>query len=186
MKPIQKLPLLLLAITLFAAPALADAWLHVRVEEHRGDGEKISINVPLGIVETMLPHISSNELRHGKLRIDRADWEGLDLREIIDALVDAPDSDFLTVRGGDETVRVAKEDRHLVLHVDERRGSRSESVRVRMPMAVVEALVAADDDELDLVAAVRVLRDFQGEDLLQVEWDDESIRVWIDSSESGD
>ena len=50
----------------------------------------------------------------------------------------------------------------------------------------VDALLSGADDELDLLAALDALADYGGGDLITVESDDESIRVWIDTDSDGD
>lgn len=172
---------------LLSVPALAeDLWLHVKVEESGRHGERVEVNIPLSVVESVLPHIAIDELQHGKLHVDAEELEGIDLREILEALRDTPDTDFVTVRSEDESVRVAKENDYIVIHVEDRSGRDTEKVRVRMPLAVVEALVSGGPNELDLLAALRVLGEFQGEELVRVEADDGStVRVWIDSSNAG-
>ena len=171
-----------LTALLFATPlAAAEKWLHVRVVE---DDERVSVNIPLGVVARILPLINNDEMRHGMLDLDIDELEGMDLRELAAALKDAPDAEFVTVEGKDETVRVMKEDGHLVVLAEDR-GSRShEKVRVKMPLKVVDALVG-DGNELDLVAALDALGEYEGEPLVDVESDDSTVRVWIDSSEAG-
>jgi hypothetical protein len=186
MTPMRILISLILALGLGLGPAAADQWLHVRVEDSSPDGEQVNINVPLSVVEAVLPHISVEELDRGKLRLDDDDLEldeGIDLPAILQALRDSPDTDFVTVRSNDESVRVAKENDYLLVHVEERDGE--STVNVRVPMAVVEALASSGPHELDLVAALRVLRDYEGEPLVTVESEDETVRIWIDSSETG-
>ena len=65
-----------------APAASAEQWLHIRVEEGRDGDETVNVNVPLSVVEAMLPAISVNELhrgahlpgrsRHGRFRSGRA------------------------------------------------------------------------------------------------------------------
>jgi hypothetical protein len=172
----------LLALT---AAVADDLWLHIRVEEDGGRGENVNVNIPLSMIESMLPLITVDELQEGKLHIDDDDLEGFDLRELVAAVREAPDADFVTVESEDETVRVAKEDDFLVIRADERGRHGDEKVRVRMPLAVVDALVGDDPNQLDLVAALRVLGEYEGEALVSVESDTESVRIWIDSSDSG-
>ena len=166
-------------------PALADQWLHVRVDDGGRGGEQISVNIPLAVVEAMLPMISVDELHHGHLQLDDIDLNGIDLREVLVALRDGPDAEYVTVKSEDESVRVAKEGEYLIVRVEERRSSDAERVHVKLPLAVVEALVGDDSQELDLVAGLRALGEFEGEDLVLVESDRETVRIWIDSSESG-
>jgi hypothetical protein len=173
-------------VAISVAPA-ADKWLHVRVEEDGDRGERVNINVPLSLVERMLPLISVDELQGGKLVLDELDddLEGIDLRELAAALRDAPDAEFVTVESEDENVRIAKEGKFLVVRAEERGGRSAETVRVRVPLAVVDALISDDPNELDLVAALRVLGEYEDDPLVDVQSDESSVRVWIDSSESG-
>jgi len=166
----------------------ADKWLHVRVDEggDNGKGEKVSINIPLSVVSRMLPLISVDELQHGKLNLDVGDdLDGIDLGELADALRDSPDADFVTVESDDETVRVRKEGDFIIVRAEERGRRSNETVRVRMPLAVVDALVGDDPNELDLVAALDALGEYDGDPLVDIQSDDSSVRVWIDSSDTG-
>jgi hypothetical protein len=161
---------------------LEDRWLHVRVQEDGPEGERVSVNIPLQLVEAILPTIETDELRDGKILWDESDVEGIDLKAALMALQDAPDADFVTVKSREESVRVAKEKGFLVISADEDDG---EKVRVRMPLDVVDAMVAGEGDELDLLAALEALAEYDG-DLVTVESEDSLVRIWIDSSDSGD
>ncbi len=167
-----------------SSAAAAEKWLHVRVEENGSRGERVSVNVPLELVERMLPLISIDELQHGKLDLDDH-LEGIDLRELAAALRDAPDADFVTVEREDENVRVSKEGEFLVVRVQEQGRHSDEKVRVRIPLAVVDALFGGEPHELDLLAALEALGEYSDSALVDVETDDGSVRVWIDSNESG-
>jgi len=176
-----------LAVT-YSVAGGADKWLHVKVED---DGEKVSVNIPLSVIESMLPMITVDALRDGKLHVDEIDefdefdgFDGIDLREIARALREAPDADFVTVQSNDESVRVSKEKGYIVVSVEDRGGRSSENVWVRMPLDVLDALVGGDPHELDLLAALEVLSEHEGEALVNVESDDANVRVWIDR-ESG-
>lgn len=173
---------LALVLVLTCGATLAnERWLHVRVHESGPDGESVHVNIPLSLVEAILPTIEVDELRGGRVVIDD-DLEGIDLRELFQAVKDAPDANFVTVQGRDENVRVAKQAGFLMVDVDEQRGDR---VRVRMPLEVVDAMLVDSSDELDLLAGLRALADYDG-DIVTVEGDDENVRIWIDSNESGE
>ena len=160
-------------------------WLHVRVQDGGKDGERVSVNVPLEFVANMLPLVESEELQEGKLHLDTGDLEEVDLREVLRALRDTPDSTFVTVQGPGESIRVAKEKDFLMIRADERGGGRSEKVRVRVPLAVIEARVSGGGEELDLAAGLQALSQYDGEDLVTVESEDSNVRIWIDSSVGG-
>jgi len=156
-------------------------WLHVRVQENDNDGERISVNIPLSLVQAILPAIETDGFRDGRINIGRGEIEDIDLHEILKAFKDAPDADFVTIDGRDESVRISKERGFLLVKVDDD----NDRVRVRLPLDVVDALLGGSDGELDLIAALDALADHGGGDLVTVESDDESIRVWIDSDDDG-
>ena len=184
MKRSVKLVGVILVLVLVVGSASASgSWLHVRVEYHGSRPEHVSINVPLDLVEAILPMIEVDELRHGRLHVHASELEGLDLRELLTALRDAPDAEYVKVQSDDETVRVAKENGYLIVRVDEQRGDR---VRIKIPLDVVEAMLTGNGDELDLIAGLRALAAHEGEDLVLVESDHESVRIWIDSNAEGE
>jgi len=60
-------------------------------------------------------------------------------------------------------------------------------VDVRVPMKVVEALLSAGKDELDVVAALRALSAHGGDtELVSVKSEDSTVRVWLDSKNVSD
>ena len=157
-------------------------WLHVRVQEDGKDGDRVHVNIPLSLVLAILPAIETDEFRGGRIDLGRGQIEDVDLHQVLRAFRDAPDADFVTIGGRDETVRVAKERNYLIVNVDDDH----DRVRVRLPLDVVDALLSGADDELDLIAALDALADHGGGDLVTVESDDESIRVWIDTDSGGE
>ncbi len=172
---------LMLCLATGTALAGADAhWLHVRVEE-AGDGEKVNVNIPLSVVMAILPAIETDEFRGGRIDLGHGEIDDIDLHAVLKAFKDSPDADFVTIEGRDESVRVSKERGFLLVNVD----GDNDRVRVRLPLDVVDALLSGGNEELDLVAALDALADHGGGDLVTVESDDESIRVWIDTNSGG-
>ncbi len=177
--------ILTLLVALLAAPAVAAStegrWLHVRVEGPTPD-ENVSLNLPLSMVDGLLTMAENEEIRDGKIGLDDRDVDGAELRRMLELLRDAPDSEFVTIRSRDESVRVAKETGYLLVLAEDETGG--ESVRVRVPIAVVEAMLGGAEDELDLRAGLEALGEETGE-LVVVEADGETIRIWIDIDEDG-
>ena len=54
-------------------------------------------------------------------------------------------------------------------------------VEVKVPMKVVDALLSAGKDELDIVAALHALSSYGDTELVSVKDYDNTVRVWIDS-----
>ncbi|HEX5425774.1 MAG TPA: hypothetical protein VFW94_19660, partial [Candidatus Acidoferrales bacterium] len=85
------------AMAVAAAPAMAaERYLHVRVQDS-DKGENVNVNVPLSMAEKILPAINNGDLHNGCVRIHQADLNGVDVRQILDAVRTAPDNDFVTV-----------------------------------------------------------------------------------------
>jgi hypothetical protein len=161
--------------------AKPDRWLHVRVISSDAKGETVRVNVPLELAEKVLPAINHDRLHGGKVKIDCAHLDDMDLRTMVDAIRTAKDGEYVTVQGNENDVRVAKQDNHLIVHVLEKGKSKKSQVEIKVPMKVIDALFSAGKDELDLVAALHALSGQGDTELVSVKGDDNTVRVWLDS-----
>jgi len=145
------------------------------------------INLPLRFVASMLPAIRSEGLDRGIIRVDDIHKGNVDvdLPVLVKALREAEDGEFVTVEEKDETVRIEKTGEKILIHVDDR-GGQGESVEIEMRMKVLDALLSAGPDELNLLAAVAAL-EAQGEsELVRVRDGEETVRIWIDTKSTMD
>jgi hypothetical protein len=180
------LGLALLATTAFAGPN--DYWLHIRVDEHGSDGEQVRINLPIQLVESVLPLIHDKGMQGGHLSIDM-DKHSIELPKVLAAVRDARDGEYITVTSQDENVRVAKQGGYLLVKAVDA----EETVDIRIRLSIVDALLTPADSadeidkgELNLAAAVRALAE-QGEgDIVTVTGADENVRIWIDGKETAE
>jgi hypothetical protein len=186
----------------------SERWLHVRVIESGHKGDTVRVNVPLEMAEKVLPAINKDRLRNGKVQINNSELNGVDLKTLLEAVRSSKDGEYVTVESDDNDVRVAKQAGYMIVHVTEKgfrgakseRGEKSEKsaekterslernrVDVKIPMKVVEALLSAGKDELDIVAALRALSAHGGDtELVSVKSDDSTVRVWLDSKNVSD
>ncbi|MGB7732032.1 MAG: hypothetical protein WBL50_28720 [Candidatus Acidiferrum sp.] len=190
--------LLLAACAIFPAhsfaqtPSKSDQWIHVRVESKDDKGETVRVNVPIEMAAKVLPAINHENLQGGKVRIDHAHLNDVDLRAILDAVRSSKDGEYVTVQSNEEDVRVAKNAGYLYIHVtDKKSGKHSDNgkdtkVEIKVPMKVVDALFSAGKDELDVVAALRALSSNGDTELVSVKDDQETVHVWIDSKNVSD
>ena len=176
--------LLTLAFSGVAGAFASDLWLHVRVDET--DGAKVKVNVPISMVEKAMAMIPEKHLRDGRIHLDECcdDLSLAEMREMWAELQNSPDMTFVTVEEADETVRVWKEGGYLKVHVSDQGGK--EEVDVQVPLAVVDALLSGEGDELNIEAAVRRLADEGEGELVTVRGDDEQVRVWVDGIAEAD
>ena len=177
--------LVLGAVSALAQTATGDKWLHVRVEKSGEDGEFVRVNVPLSLAEAILPAIQTHNLRHGRIRFSHH-RNDIDFRAVLEAVKNTQDGEFVTIEKKGETIRVAKSGGFLLVKTSETGEEKSEQVDVKVPLVVVEALLSGDEDELDLVAAIKALKDFGDIELVRVRDGNETIRVWIDSKNTSE
>ena len=174
---------MLLAGASAALAAEPQRWIHVHVDEQGHNGAKVTINLPIGLIEAAIPLVPADAMANGRIRINGDDFDNEDLRAFWSALREAQDAPYVTIEDDGETVRIEKSGAYmLVRSTGTRRGA--ERVSMRVPLAVIDALFAGTrGDELDLAAAVRALAasGAKGE-LITVQEDDSSVRIWIDDS----
>ena len=183
--------LLILALAVALAPRLAaqtapaakaDRWLHVKVEDSKS-GEKVRVNVPLRVAEAILPALNLDVIKNGRIRMEEIHTHGVDLRAVLEAVRTLDDGEFVTVESQEETVRVSKEGRFLLANIQER-GEQGEQVAVKVPLALIDALLSGEKDELNITAAIRALNELGDEVYVAVTSADETIRIWVDSKKS--
>jgi hypothetical protein len=158
-----------------------DRWLHVRVISSDAKSETVRVNVPLELAEKVLPAINKDRLHAGKVKIDDAHVNDVDLRALVDAIRTSRDGEFVTVQSNDCDVRVAKLNNHLIVHVLDKQNPKKSEVEVKVPMKVIDALFSAGKDELDLVAALHALSAQGDTELVSVKDHENTVRVWLDS-----
>ena len=176
-----------------------DQWIHVRVENKEDGGETVRVNVPIDMAVKVLPAIRHDNLHDGKVRIDSAHLDNVDLRAMLDAVRTAKDGEYVTVQSNENDVRVAKNAGYLYIHVTDKNHRKStdgkdaaakpvreSKVEVKVPMKVVDALFSSGKDELDIVAGLRALSSNGDTELVSVKDSENTVRVWIDSKNVAD
>jgi len=158
----------------------------VRVIASDAKGETVRVNVPLELAERVLPAVNHDRLHQGKVKINSAQIDDVDLRALVDAIRTSKDGEYVTVQGSDNDVRVAKQSNHLIIHVVDKAGSKKSQVEVKVPMKVIDALLSAGKDELDLVAALHALGSQGDMELVSVKDSENTVKVWLDSKNVSD
>jgi len=161
-----------------AATAEADLWLHVKVDEN--DGAKVSVNLPISIVEKALAMIPAGNFHHGQIMIDgEHQWSIEDLRELWQEVSSTQDMTFVTVKDGGDDIKVWKEGNYFKVRVLEDDGEGAD-VNVRIPATVVDALLSGEGDELNFRAAIEALAAEGEGELVTVNDNNDRVRVWVD------
>ena len=175
--------LLLLALT-FTGTALADQWIHVKVE-NASDDELVTVNLPFSLMSAAVAMIPEDFKAEGEIAIDDLDMDWQELMDLWSEVRDAPDSTFVTVESKDEKVVVRKEGDFVMIKTTES-SERGADVDVKFPLAVVDALLSGPEGTFDFEAAIAALSDFGPGELVTVRDGDETVRVWIDDQNEAD
>ena len=160
------------------APA-SKAWVHVRVEEGPRQS-KVSVNLPVSVVDAALQAAPEEIMSHGKIhlgRMGRHDLTISDLRKAWTEMKATGDAEFATVEEEDQKVRIARAGNLMLVHVDKTDGQ--ESVRIEVPIEVVDALFSGQGEELNLRAGFAELKKRRG-DIVRVKDNHSTVRIWID------
>jgi hypothetical protein len=172
----------LAALVIAGAASASNLWFHVRVDE--ADGAKVTVNLPVSMIEKAIQMIPEEHLNHHGMHFSDHDLTPAQIRELWTELRDSPDMTFVKVEEEGEDVKVWKESGYLYVSVIEE--DDNEKVDVRVPFAVVDALLSGDEDELNIEAAIHALAQEGEGELVTVTSDDDNVRVWVDSIAEAD
>lgn len=162
--------------------ASSKLWVHVHIEDQTKE-EIVKINLPISVIETMLPMIEDKKLKSGKIYMDDKEFRVEDLRKAWKDIRDEGDMEFVSIQGRDGNVRIFIEGNYLLVMPEEK--ARKKQVEVRIPLQVVDAMLSGKGDQLDLAAGVKALRDSGIKDIITVRAEDSYVRVWIDDKNLG-
>jgi hypothetical protein len=172
-----------LAATLYAVPLKAQTpWIHIEVDENDSDASHVKVNLPLSVVQIALEAAPDKIVKDGRIHIhdmdDDLDIE--DLRRMWNELRSAPDSELVTVEEKNQTVSVRRQGDQFLVDVDNRNDK--DTVRVQLPVAVVDALFSGEGQELNLRDAIEELKSLRGE-IVRVDDGETKVRIWIDEKD---
>jgi len=170
-----------------AAAQTGTVWLHVRVEEVK-QASKVSVNLPMAVVEAVLKASPEIIEKHGKIHIgDHHGMKMADLRKVWKELAAVGDAELVTVESEDENVKVMRKGDLVQVFVDNKAkpgkdgkaAKGGEEVRVEVPVSLVDAFLSGEGEEGNFEAAVAELQKRRG-DIVRVKDDDSNVRIWID------
>ena len=182
---ISLMVLLPLCLAVFTAGVWAQQerpWIHIHVSEGGDDDKEVRVNLPFGLARIALGVVSDEIVSEGRLELKNHDISVQELRQMWHELKDSGDAEFVSVEHDDKSIRVAREGARLTVTVDSRGESDdSKSVRIDVPVTLVDALFAGEGATLDLQGALGELIDERG-DIVAVEDGEKQVRIWIDNT----
>ncbi len=173
-----------LALAVGAVPLQAQTpWIHIEVDENEADASHVKVNLPLSVVQIALEAAPDKIVNDGRIHLHHID-EDLDiedLRRMWQELRSAPDSELVSIEGKEgETVSVRRRGDQILIDVDDRQDKHT--VRVQLPVAVVDALFSSEGQELNLKDAIAELKKLRG-DIVRVDDGETKVRIWIDEKD---
>ena len=173
-----------LALSVAAGGALAQEaatpWIHVRVEE--ASGTKVNVNLPLPVVQAALALAPERIVEKHQIRLHHGHkLKVSDLRKMWTELRAAGDAELVSIEDEDKTVTVRRIEDRIEVRVDEpgEGDEAGEQVKVDVPVALVDALLSGEGEEVDIAGAMSELAKMRGE-IVTVTDKDDTVRVWID------
>jgi hypothetical protein len=147
------------------------------------------------LAEAVLPTIKVDNFCEGKVKVQGHAFDQVDLRAVLEAVRKAEDNQYVTVESKDENVEVAKAGEFLLIKVHERREGAGKTagaqkaantVDIKIPFKVAQALLSGSNGELNVLAAVRALGEYPSLELVTVKDGSDNVRIWVDSSNNAD
>ncbi|MFN8009348.1 MAG: hypothetical protein U0V70_20430 [Terriglobia bacterium] len=157
-----------------------DPWLHVEVKESKDDPEIVKLNLPFSMVDVALKIAQDKKLTKfngGKLPLNSAELSVPDIKKLWTEFKKAGNADFVTVEKKTESVRIARDGNYLLIKVSEQK---QQKVDIRVPIEVVDALLSAPGEELDIKAALVAMQQKGSGEILSVIDKDSTVRIWVD------
>ncbi len=173
---------LLVALPVAAQTANQDLWIHVKVHEDGGDNTRVTVNLPVAFLQGVLPLIENSgdfKVDGAKIEIEDSDISIDDLRRVLQSLKDSPDATFAEVQTDTENIVFYKQGDYLRVETEESQDGTE--VHAHFPIAVLDALLSAPGEQLDLQAAISALAAQGPGDLVTVRDGETSVHVWIDN-----
>ena len=163
--------------------------LHVEVTEDHGAEPKVSLSLPFDILEAFANSLDAKEFVAREI-IDEMDSEGFDLKAFWQEVRDADIKEFFTIRAEDAYIRAWREDGLFRVSVDaaesedrdEQFGKHfggAAKVEIRIPESLMDYFVD-EGEEATPQELLETLRDFGPMTLVEVQTENESVRIWLD------
>ena len=167
----------LLVVSAAAAGEPPTRWLNVKVDAAE-DNARVSVRVPLSVVNAVLNAIHTDEIAGGKILLDTEDAD-IDWPALMAALKDAPDAHYVKVESDDGNVDISKIGDTIRIDVREN-GDENATVKILLPAAILDAVSIDEENRLDVGRLIAALDHEAMGDLVTVTAPDASVRIWID------
>jgi hypothetical protein len=159
--------------------AAEQRWIHVHVSEGDGAGTRVRIQLPLSVVRAALPHLRSEGLRGGTLRLPQEAMDTEKLAEARAALAAALEGEPVEVGDPGRPLRMEREGEWLIVTAAE---SETDRVRLQVPLEAARKVLEDLPAEIDLLFVLDSMSETGDVEIARIEADETSVRIWLDSA----
>jgi len=167
---------LVLLLSTVAMASEDTRWINVTVTENSSN-TNVEVHLPLSLVLTVLRNVDVENFHGGHVDLKLDDMD-VNWPEIIAAVKEAPDGQFVTVTSDEADVNVRKEGGTLYVNVNEKGGDNA-VVEVTLPLQMMDALTLGESNTIDIVSLLESFDTLPNGTLVKVTSDEANVRVWI-------
>ena len=131
----------------------------------------------MSMVDVALNVVKDKKFDKGHFKLPTDDVSVAHMRKIWSELKKSGNAEFVTVQQKNETVHVAKEGNYILVKITE---GKKPKVDLKVPVGVVDALLAGSGDELDIKGALVAMQKQNAGEILTVNDNETQVRIWID------
>ena len=168
---------LVLLLSTAAMASETTRWINVNVTENSSN-TNVEVHLPLNLVLTVLRNVDVENFHGGQIDLDMGDVD-MDWLEIMQAVKEAPDGQFVTVTSDEADVSVRKEGGTLYVNVHAKDDDNA-VVEVTVPLEMMDALSFGEDNTIDVVSLLESFDSLPNGTLVKVTSDEANVRVWIE------
>ena len=168
---------LVLLLSTAAMASETTRWINVNVTENSSN-TNVEVHLPLNLVLTVLRNVDVENFHGGHVDLDVGDLD-MNWREIMQAVKEAPDGQFVTVTSDEADVSVRKEGGTLYVNVHAKDDDNA-VVEVTVPLEMMDALSFGEDNTIDVVSLLESFDSLPNGTLVKVTSDEANVRVWIE------
>ncbi len=168
---------LVLLLSTAAMASETTRWINVNVTENSSN-TNVEVHLPLNLVLTVLRNVDVENFHGGQIDLDMGNVD-MDWLEIMQAVKEAPDGQFVTVTSDEADVSVRKEGGTLYVNVHAKDDDNA-VVEVTVPLEMMDALSFGEDNTIDVVSLLESFDSLPNGTLVKVTSDEANVRVWIE------
>lgn len=152
-------------------------WINVHVSEP-GEETDVKIHLPFSLVSAAVQSVKTEDFDQGKVKLHLEDTE-VDIVSLLREIKKAPDGEYVKVKDKDADVVITKKLGTIYIDVAEKSGENAK-VKVKVPASILDAVRIDEDNQLDVAAMLSALEEVVEGDLVTVDADGTSVRIWIE------